>query len=263
MGQRLRLTRRDWKQIIARSIFFTLIGVVVSLAGAHYLLSTYSGGLDVPGTVATIALPLIVGAPMTFYLSLQNAQLNAAYRQLEAVAARDSLTACLNHGSFVAQANAFLESDEPHKVHGALLVVDADHFKSVNDRFGHHIGDVALKQIAARIQAEVGKGDFVGRLGGEEFGVMLPGADRNRAQAVAEGIRKTVQSIEFEVEGHCFNLSVSIGGAVFEQKVKYSQLFRFADQSLYRVKNSGRNSVDLVPFAAGHQEPESERRQAG
>lgn len=229
---------------------FTLLGTIVSVTGAHILLSTFSGGLDVPGTIAAIGIPLVLGGPMTFYLSLKNAQLDAAYRHLEAVAARDSLTACLNHGAFVAQANEFLHGDDPDSIWGALLVVDADHFKSVNDRFGHHIGDVALRQIAARIQGTVREGDLVGRLGGEEFGVLLPGATRAMAETIAEGIRRSVQSIEFEVDGHRFTLSVSIGGAVFSQKVDYSQLFRFADKRLYQVKNSGRNNVDLVQFAA-------------
>ncbi|WP_196260520.1 GGDEF domain-containing protein [Pelagibacterium limicola] len=248
MQRKPRLTRRDWKWIALRATGLTAIGVVASLGGAELALATFSEGLSPPGKITAAVLPIFLGGPITFYLSLQNAQLQAAYRRLEAAAARDSLTSCLNHGAFVAQANEFLHGAEAGEARGALLVVDADYFKSVNDRFGHHIGDAALRQIAARIQGAVREGDLVGRLGGEEFGVLLPGASHTLAETIAESIRRAVQTIEFEIEGSRFSLSVSVGGAVFEQKVEYGQLFRFADKRLYKVKNSGRNNVDLMSF---------------
>ncbi len=251
MQRKHRLSWRDWKQIAFQTIAFTSIAVFVSLLGAHFILSTFSGGLDRTGLVATVTLPLVLGGPTTFYLSLKNAQLRAAYRRLEAAAARDSLTGCLNHGAFVAQANEFLQGSDPGETRGALLVVDADFFKSVNDRFGHHIGDAALRQIASRVQGAVRKQDLVGRIGGEEFGVLLPGATRTMAETIAENIRRAVQTIEFVVENNSFSLSVSVGGAVFEQRVDYGELFRSADKSLYRVKNSGRNNVDLMHLGEG------------
>lgn len=255
MLRKPRLTGRDWRQATVQALIFTVIGVVVSLMGSHFLLSTFSGGLDLPGTVTAIAIPLVLAGPTTFYLSIRNAQLRDAYRRLEAAAARDSLTGCLNHGAFIAKAREFLEDAGSEAVRGALLVVDADYFKSVNDRFGHHIGDAALRQIAERIRHSVRRQDLVGRLGGEEFGVLLQGLDRAATGAVAERIRDAVQKLEFEVEGNLFSLSVSIGGAVFERKVDYNDLFRSADERLYKVKNSGRNNVDLMHFASPPENP--------
>jgi diguanylate cyclase len=244
-----RLTQGDWTQIAFWTLVITLVGVFVSLAGTHVLLSAFSAGMDLPGAIVSATLPIVLGGPISFILLLKNAQLRDAYRRLKAAASRDSLTACLNHGTFVSETKAFLGGTTSEDTKGALLVVDADYFKSVNDRFGHHIGDAALRQIASRIKGAVRKGDLVGRLGGEEFGVLLPGATRTMAETIAESIRRSVQTIEFEVEGNRFSLSVSIGGAVFEYAVDYSELFRHADKQLYQVKNAGRNSVDLMHVA--------------
>lgn len=250
MQRKPRLTRRDWTHIALRTFGITIIAVSVSLLGAHLIFSTFSAGLNLIGVIASIAIPLLLGGPTTLGFAIQNARLRDAYRRLEAAAAQDSLTACLNHGAFVARTNEFLNGTPCEQTRGALLVVDADHFKSVNDRYGHHIGDAALRQIAARIQGAVRQGDLVGRIGGEEFGVLLPGATRAMAETIAENIRRTVQTIEFEVEGNRFSLSVSVGGAVFEYPVDYGELFRSADKRLYKVKNSGRNDVDLMHLPA-------------
>lgn len=246
MHPKSRLTRSDWIHVALQSLVVAAGGMAISLLGAHLILSVFSAGLDRTGTIVSIILPLLLGGPVALVFTIQNARLREAYRRLEAAAARDSLTACLNHGAFIAQTNEFLNGSPRRETRGALLVVDADHFKSVNDRYGHHIGDAALRQIAARIQGAVRQGDLVGRLGGEEFGVFLPGSTQAIAESIAETIRRTVQTIEFEVEGNCFSLSVSVGGAVFESSVDYGELFRSADKKLYKVKNSGRNNVALM-----------------
>lgn len=244
-----RLPRRALKQIVMRTLGLTLLGMAVSLLASHFILSTFSGGLDATGVATALLVPIILGGPMIFYLSLKNHELQLAYRRLEAVAARDSLTSCLNHGAFVTEATAFLASAPPEETRGALLIIDADHFKSVNDRFGHDYGDIALKQIAGCIRAAVRPGDLVGRVGGEEFCVLLPGVSRVMAETVAEAIRRAVQSIPFAVEGTPCPLSVSIGGAVFEARMGFGELFRCADKRLYNVKNAGRNTVDLIAFS--------------
>src|SRR5690606_16976246 len=124
---------------------------------------------------------------------------------------------------------------DPSGKGGALLVVDADHFKSINDRFGHASGDAALKLIAAAIRASVRASDIVGRLGGEEFGVFLPGAGHAEAHRIAEAVRQAVQMIEFDAGDERCTLSVSVGGAVSGQAIGFGELFRSADQRLYGV----------------------------
>jgi len=93
--------------------------------------------------------------------------------------------------------------------------------------------------------------DLVGRLGGEEFGVFLPGATTEQAEHVAERIRQTVNDAEFMPAGAPHLLSVSVGGAVFENELPFAELFRLADQQLYAAKQAGRNRVAIAPIRPG------------
>ena len=107
---------------------------------------------------------------------------------------------------------------EEAKREGALLIIDVDHFKNVNDSFGHECGDEALKIIAQTIKGVVREIDLVGRIGGEEFSVFLPGTDANRTQVVAERIRAAISTVEFyPTENRC-DLSVSVGGATYDRR---------------------------------------------
>lgn len=132
-----------------------------------------------------------------------------------------------------------------------MLIIDADNFKSVNDHFGHDRGDEALIAIAKAIKDMLREPDLVGRLGGEEFGVFLPGASREQAELVAERIRQNVTAARFTPNGHTHPLSVSVGGAVFEKELPFAELFRLADQQLYAAKQSGRNRVAIAPIRPG------------
>jgi diguanylate cyclase (GGDEF)-like protein len=125
-------------------------------------------------------------------------------------------------------------------------MIDADNFKAINDLFGHDAGDEALTIIARSIRAVLRAGDLVGRMGGEEFGVFLPGADQQSAHAVAERIRRSVNLAVFAPDGRQRSLSVSVGGVVFTGQAAFSDLFRIADQRLYGAKQTGRNRVTIV-----------------
>jgi len=240
------MPRLAWEKILWRTILVTLFSVLVSLVISEILLSTFSGGMNGTGAATAILIPIVLGAPMIFYLSLKNFELEQAYKRLEASAARDSLTQCLNHGAFVARTSEILKRTSRQR--GALLVIDADHFKSINDRFGHETGDMALKQIATIIRASVRRGDLVGRMGGEEFGVFLPDASATLAHAIAEAIRVNIEHFHFTPNGtHC-PLTVSIGGITFDMPMSFGDLFRLADERLYKVKNTGRNSIEMAPI---------------
>nr|WP_255714225.1 GGDEF domain-containing protein [Pelagibacterium xiamenense] len=181
-------------------------------------------------------------------MALRHRQLEIAYERLEAAAARDSLTQCLNHGAFVDEVTALLE--DPATRGGGLLVIDADHFKSINDRFGHACGDAALKMIAATIRSVIRETDIVGRLGGEEFGIFLPGAGEAATRIVAQDLRLRIRNVTFDTGGEPCRLSISVGGAVCTQATPFGSLFRHADAQLYAVKNAGRDNVAVSTFAS-------------
>ena len=134
---------------------------------------------------------------------------------------------------------------EEAKREGALLIIDVDHFKDVNDNFGHESGDEALKIIAQTIKGVVREIDLVGRIGGEEFSVFLPGTDANRTHVIAERIRAAISTVEFYPTGNRCDLSVSVGGATYDREATFSELFRRADLRLYAAKQNGRNRVEI------------------
>jgi two-component system cell cycle response regulator len=128
----------------------------------------------------------------------------------------------------------------------SLLVVDVDHFKRINDRHGHQVGDLALQQVAARIAAAVRVGiDLVGRYGGEEMVVLLPATDTAGAEVAAERIRAAVEAGPLAVVGdEPVNGTASIGVASFPAMAKTPEdLFAAADRALYAAKHEGRNRV--------------------
>lgn len=195
-----------------------------------------------------ILLPVLATGPVTYALMTQLRRLALAHEELQVIAATDSLTTVLNRGAFLTLVDGYLEQVEAERRRGALLVVDADNFKAVNDHYGHDRGDEALRLIAAAIKRMLRSVDLVGRIGGEEFGVFLPGATREQAETVAERIRVGVTSSLFEPGGARHELTVSIGGAVFERHLPFADLFRVADQQLYLAKAGGRNRVRVAPI---------------
>lgn len=199
-----------------------------------------------------ILLPVGLAAPMLFLLLHKMRQLAIAHQEMSIIATTDSLTAVLNRGAFRMLVDAFLAeaSSQPTPAGGAFLIVDADHFKSINDRFGHLAGDAALKIIAETIQTSLRPGDIVGRIGGEEFGVFLPKAGLDQAISVAERIRLRINETVFPPEETTNVLSVSVGGTAFDRNSAYDDLFRRADQNLYSAKSAGRNKVIFEPLAA-------------
>ena len=122
----------------------------------------------------------------------------------------------------------------------ALLIIDADFFKKINDNYGHPAGDAALVEIARRIQLNVRDSDIVVRWGGEEFLLILPQTEHEKAFEVAEKIRATVESANFPIVKH---KTISIGVTCYQNGDSIVQLIARADKALYEAKNTGRNKV--------------------
>jgi len=225
--------------------------VLASLVISTVLLEVFSEGIGALGVAAALLAPLLLAGPMIFRYAMRQRQLQRAYAELAAAAARDSLTGCLNHGSFVSAVTGALEAGQG----GSLLVVDADYFKTINDRFGHAIGDAALQRIAAAIRDHAGEQAIVGRLGGEEFGVFAPLESVSLAKLLGETIRAAVETITLEAADPAYRLSVSIGGAATRGHARFGTLFRVADAELYRAKGEGRNAVRIAPRPVEAEEP--------
>lgn len=245
------LSKAAWLAILRWTALLMLISVSVSVLATHIILSTLSQGMNGPGLAAAIALPILLGGPTSFWHLVRLQQLKLANQKLQVLASTDWLTSCLNRRAFTHAVSDQLQPARLVRTAGqsALLVIDADHFKLINDVYGHDRGDDALQLLAAIIRSKAREGDLVGRIGGEEFGVFLKGANLEVASLVAERIRKAINRAVFAPDGFAHRLSASIGGAVFEGEIGFSELFRIADQRLYEAKQAGRNRVEIGRIA--------------
>jgi diguanylate cyclase len=244
---RIDLSPTSWGRVIT----VTIVGTAICIAAAFFVDSFNFSSLTPEALrwaeLTDLLLPLVLGGSFFFFLMFKMRQLAIAQKELTIVAATDSLTAVFNRGAFSMLVEAYLDQARSHSVveAGALLIVDADHFKTINDRFGHDWGDQALKLIASTIQGQLRGADIVGRIGGEEFAVFLPGADSSRSWLVAEGIRRRIREAEFSPGQRPCPLSVSIGGVAFNGPTTYADMFHTADKHLYKAKSNGRDQVSF------------------
>ena len=237
-----------------RVIVTTVLGTAICVAVAVYVDSfnfpLYDAQTRLRSLLTDIFLPIGLAVPLLLFFSSKLRELAIAHRRLTIYASTDGLTQVMNRAAFSTLVDAYLKDvrSAEQRATGALLIIDADNFKAVNDRYGHDRGDEALVTIAASIKSMLRAPDLVGRLGGEEFGVFLPGANRDQAEHVAERIRSSVNAAHFLPDGTTHVLSVSVGGAVFDNSLPFSELFRLADQQLYAAKQRGRNRVVITPI---------------
>lgn len=242
MTTRVRLPDSAWRKVLLWTGVIIGASIVVSDAVSTMVLNVLGNGINTAGLVAATLLPIILGAPQMFYMALRHQQLKHLNGQLDVLASTDWLTDCLNRRAFTARVSERLSSGAG----GTLLVVDADHFKAVNDRFGHEAGDEALQMMARIMRSTVRETDLFGRLGGEEFGIFLAGADFTTALVMAERVRFAVSRAQFAPHGESHALSVSIGGVTGSTGSSFTELLRRADQQLYCAKAAGRNRIELV-----------------
>lgn len=177
-------------------------------------------------------------------------ELQQANRRLAELASIDALTGASNRRHFLEQARIEISRAGRQGVPLSLVMLDIDLFKSVNDRFGHEIGDKVLESIAGVIRATLRSGDLFARIGGEEFALLLPGQDLAEAAQMAERLRQRVE--QSEAPGCPVGVTVSAGvSGLVGDADEIGDLLRRADQALYQAKHQGRNQVCVTPAAAG------------
>jgi diguanylate cyclase len=230
--------------LIRQAVWPTL----VSIAGSQAITLSACTILDLDNVGAMMAVafvcPAILAPPISFYftakkreLTATNDALVAAYAALEHQSRHDGLTGLLNRGAFLALIRIAV-SEPPG---GALLIVDADHFKLINDTYGHSVGDEALKSLADVLRTTSPADAAVGRLGGEEFGVFLPGANETEAARVAHDLCLATRRSGQTVAGHDIRMTISLGGVMTQPGDSLEQTMSLADAALYQAKRSGRD----------------------
>lgn len=171
-----------------------------------------------------------------------------AEQQLERVARTDALTGVMNRGHFYERAAIEWSRAERAQNLLSVLMIDIDNFKQINDRYGHHAGDEALKRVASECQRQLRPTDLFARYGGEEFICVFGEGAADAAMIIAERLRRAIEETEFDVDGQLLSLTVSLGIAqqVPNRIGSLDALIQQADQALYRSKVGGRNRLTLA-----------------
>lgn len=181
----------------------------------------------------------------TAELEREIAERQQAQAKLLELATTDGLTGLYNRRHFMETATQEFERARRYRMPLSLLMIDADHFKSINDRFGHHIGDEVLKALATIVRRQLRETDLFARLGGEEFAILLPQTDFADARVAAERLRQTIAEHTVDTEQGPLNFTVSLGLARIEPStVDLDDLLRQADAALYQAKQNGRNRLE-------------------
>jgi diguanylate cyclase (GGDEF)-like protein len=167
------------------------------------------------------------------------------FSELKKKARIDGLTGLFLKRFFLEKLYSEIERAKRYNTDFYVMMLDIDHFKSINDNYGHLVGDDVLKKTTSIISSSVRHGDIIGRYGGEEFIVLLPSISQDNVLETAEKIRKSVKNIVFKGNNKPFSITISIGLAKYLKGIDIDTLIGNADNALYQAKNSGRDNIIL------------------
>ncbi len=224
-----------------------LFRVAVVLAGAGLDSQAVNGALR-RGAQDVLRLPL---EPAELIARVQAAErtkvlqeeLSHQSKRLESLIFGDELTGLVNRRFLLTQLAALVSGARRHDRPLSIVMLDIDHFKSINDTYGHAAGDAVLAGVATTLRERLRTEDWVGRLGGEEFLALLPDVDADGAAVVADELRRSIEAIGVRHEGETIRVTASVGWARLEGDEGYEELLRRADDALYAAKRAGRNAT--------------------
>lgn len=228
-------------------VLFSTLGSVLICVAIAFLLPNFT--IQPRFWLFAIGAPIVISTPASFYMVCQtertealSARLSAAYTEMKRMAEHDGLTGVLNRLAFTECVDRALESQR-----GWLVIADLDHFKSINDRYGHAVGDAVLVAAAGAIQGAVRGQDLIARMGGEEFAIFLPEIDRAGATARTERIRQDVAALRVsDGQGGAVCVTLCAGVAAIARPTQVVDALQSADKAMYAAKNAGRNRISLA-----------------
>lgn len=222
---------------------------IFPLTAAERILGTLVVGSRKRAQIDNDALRMVEVIALQAAQAVLRAQL---FEQMEKMATTDGLTGLVNHRVFQGKADEALAHARRYGRRCSLILTDIDHFKAVNDTYGHPVGDLVLKGVARIIREKARDTDLVARYGGEEFAIVMPETDTRGAHAIAERIREAVMAERFHTELGPIQVTLSLGLATFPDNAAEKQpLIDLADQCLYQAKRRGRNQTVTAAQAQG------------
>jgi diguanylate cyclase (GGDEF)-like protein len=232
---------------VMQVLVMVLIGAVLAdaMAAAFFLLGGYNR-LDKTIYLTTLIV-FTVGGPLCAFLVSWNHRLKQMTGELDTAFRKDGMTGLFTRHEFYLRVGHFIQSGNPVLSAGAILYVDVDHFKQVNDRYGHALGDDILLDMGILIRDMMGRRDVGARFGGEEFAVFLADADYGQAAWVANRILAGCRAVKRPAGDRDVSVTVSIGVAFHTPGQTLEQLVDSADQCLFRAKDQGRDRIVYGP----------------
>lgn len=218
-------------------LIFTTVGAIVFGSALYYALP-----LDLFYPIMFVYLVMIyIGAAASYRLLHELRRHFENVQHQQQLARTDALTGIANRRRLnEAMANLTVEAEEY-----ALILVDIDHFKRVNDTYGHDVGDDVLRELGMLLVDESREDHLVGRFGGEEFLIIMPNAQKDDVSRLAESIREKVSTFPFETSAGTLHITVSLG-ACHSNDIEVDSVLKHADEALYHAKESGRNRFILA-----------------
>jgi diguanylate cyclase (GGDEF)-like protein len=216
------------------------IHVIIILSfNTLFIISFFVGSL-----IFTISTFIIASSSMIYSVCRFRAVVNQLIddrRGWQLAATYDSLTGALNRGIFIQRLVKEVHRSQRYGEPMSFIMFDIDHFKHVNDTYGHTAGDRALIKIARQIKQSIRSIDSIGRLGGEEFGILLPNTGIESATHTAERLRKEIESLSFDE----FNITISLGVTSLKDDDNIDKIYERADVALFESKDGGRNKTSM------------------
>lgn len=215
-----------------------------SMGRLNSLMAIKKDGNVIPVDIALSPIGEDGAGPLTAVAIRDATQQRAFVHDLERLAKTDPLTGALNRRSFDNAYARELERTKRAKNHLFVMLLDIDHFKKINDQYGHAAGDQALKQLVSTCQSTLRKTDVLARIGGEEFAILSPVEEGNEAMVLAERLRENIMTISVPAGAGAFSFTVSISVACAKTtEATAADVLARADQALYEAKRTGRNRV--------------------
>ncbi len=248
MDAEIKIARID-KALFVSAVKFSIISIVAALGTMTTLVFLTTQDQNqfyeyIPYSLTiTISVAFVVSLPVIFYILLQRRKLDIAYEKLEHMVRFDPLTGALSRRAFFEDIEETLMRPQEAGQSNAVAFLDLDYFKKVNDSFGHAVGDEVLRVLGDVFKDQFQRGEIVGRLGGEEFGVFLPECSLAHAEKRMQRLIDEFKKRAEVVSGEAVNCTLSVGVAASSTIRDLDTLLGKADEQLYRAKQEGRNCV--------------------
>ena len=197
------------------------------------------------GALISIGVALLVTPPMAWVIIDLLLRVHRDEQEMRSLASYDSLTGLLSRHAFFDTSTNYVSLARREKNSFSVLIIDLDHFKQINDRYGHPAGDAVLKLFADVVNSVARRSDIIGRLGGEEFAVVLPSTTAAEATEFSERLHQAINKAVLKYNDHAIRYTASIGLTEFDPESEDSidDLLARADLALYQAKQSGRNQT--------------------